>query len=117
VDATSSSGDVTLTSVAGPRIGVSTTRGAIRYDGDPGQGSIFEFSTHAGDVDVALPPNASVDVTARSVNGAVQNDFPLQPKQHSMYANDGHSFTGTAASGSSVLRLTSFSGKIRVHNK
>ncbi len=110
-------GNVTLTSVAGPKVTVSTTRGAIRYDGDPGQGGDYELINHNGDIEVALPATASVDLTARTVNGAVQNDFPLQQKAHTSFALDARSLAGTAASGSCMIRLSSFSGKIHVHKK
>ena len=117
VEATSVGGNVTLTSVSGPKILVSTGSGSIRYDGDPGQGGDYELVNHSGDIEVALPAGASVDLTARTVTGSLQNDFPLQPKMHTSFAPDVHSYAGTAASGSCMIRLSSFSGKIRVRKK
>jgi len=117
VEATSVGGNVSLTSVSGPKVLASTGSGSIHYDGDPGQGGDYELVNHSGDIDVALPAGASVDLTARTVTGSLQNDFPLQPKMHTSFAPDVHSYAGTAASGSCMIRLSSFSGKIRVRKK
>ena len=117
VDATSVGGNVTLTNVAGPKVYVTTTKGSIRYDGDPAGGGEYQLINYTGDIDVALPADASVDVTARTVSGSVQNDFPLQPKSHTSFVPDSRSFAGTSATGASMLRLSSFSGKIRVRKQ
>ena len=71
--------------------------------------------THSGMIDVTLPESASVDLTARSINGLVQNDFPLQAKAHTPFVpKSGSSFAGTSNSGLSSVELQSFSGRIRV---
>jgi DUF4097 and DUF4098 domain-containing protein YvlB len=117
VEATSVGGNVTLTNVSGPKVYVTSTKGSIRYDGDPAGGGEYQLINYTGDIDVALPASASVDVTARTISGSVQNDFPLQTKAHTSFVPDAHSFAGTSASGASMLRLSSFSGKIRVRKK
>jgi hypothetical protein len=56
-----------------------------------------------------------VDLTARSITGSVENDFPLQAKRHPSFAiTQGRSFAGTSNSGASSVQLRSMSGKIRV---
>jgi hypothetical protein len=115
VEITSVGGNVTLNNVSGPRVGVNTTTGAIRYEGDFGAGGDYSLSNHSGNIDVTLPASASVDITARSVTGAVENDFPLQPKSHPAFAGDsGKTFSGMANAGQSSVKLRSFSGKIKV---
>ena len=115
VEVTSIGGEVRLSNVSGPRVTVTTTGGAIRFEGDFGQGGEYALTTHTGDLDVNLPATASVDISASSKNGTVENDVPLQPAQHpTMKVAEGHSFSGVANSGSSSVRLRSFSGKIRV---
>ena len=117
VDATSIGGNVTLTNVSGPKIAVSSTKGNIRYDGDAGGGGEYQFINNSGDIDVILPADASVDITARTVNGTVQNDFPLQQKTHTSFALDSRSVAGVSLSGASMIHLSSFSGKIRVKKR
>ncbi len=115
VEITSTSGKVTLTSVTGSKVSVNTTTSDISYDGDFGGAGEYDFSNHSGNIDVTAPATASVDITARSVSGSVQNDFPLKEKTHPHFTVvPGQSFSGTSHSGSSSVELRTFSGKIRV---
>jgi len=112
------SGKVSLNNVTGPSVTVNTTSSPISYDGDFGGGGAYRLSSHSGPIDVALPASASVEVKAESVNGNVQNDFPLQQKTHSDFTPKvGRSFQGFANSGSSSVQLHSFSGTIRVKKR
>jgi DUF4097 and DUF4098 domain-containing protein YvlB len=115
VDIQSAGGAVLLRNVSGQRISVGTTSGNIDYHGDCSGGGDYILTTHSGAIDVTLPPTASVDLTARSTNGPVENEFPLQEKSHNSFVpKQGRSFAGTSNSGSSSVELQSFSGKIRV---
>jgi DUF4097 and DUF4098 domain-containing protein YvlB len=115
VEITSSGGAVQLVDVSGPKVYVGTTSGNIAYRGDCSGGGDYSFTTHSGAIDVTLPETASFDVSARSVSGTVQNDFPLQEKSHTSFVpKSGSSFAGTSNSGSSSVELQSFSGRIRV---
>ena len=111
-------GGVSLDNVSGPKVQVTTTQGAIRYDGQFGSNGEYSLISHSGDIDVALPEGASVDMMAESVEGSADNDFPLQRKQHSSFLpHKGRSFSGTSSTGSSSVQLSSFSGKIRVKKR
>ncbi|HEV7674743.1 MAG TPA: DUF4097 family beta strand repeat-containing protein [Candidatus Angelobacter sp.] len=115
VDIQSAGGNVQLTNVNGQRVTVGTTSGNIGYQGDCSGGGDYILTTHSGAIDVTLPATASVDLTARSTTGAVENAFPLQQKSHNSFVpQQGRSFAGTSNSGSSSVELQSFSGKIRV---
>ena len=115
VDIQSTGGAVQLKNVNGQRISVGTTSGNIDYQGDCSGGGDYILTTHNGAIDVTLPATASVDLTARSTTGKVENDFPLQQKPHNSFVpQQGRSFAGTSNSGSSSVELQSFSGKIRV---
>jgi DUF4097 and DUF4098 domain-containing protein YvlB len=115
VQISSTGGNVQLTSVNGPRVSVKTTSGNILFVGDFSGGGSYSLMNHNGDIDVRLPSNSSVDLSARSVKGSVENDFPFQKNIHpSFQLSDGRSFAGTSNSGASSVELRSFSGKIRV---
>jgi len=115
VDVQSSGGAVQLNNVTGPRVTVGTTSGNIDYRGDCSGGGDYIMTSHSGAIDVVLPPTASVDLSARSTSGSVENAFPLQQKSHTSFVpQQGRSFAGTSNSGSSSVELQSFSGKIRV---
>jgi DUF4097 and DUF4098 domain-containing protein YvlB len=115
VDVQSTGGAVQLKNVNGQRVTAGTTSGNIDYQGDCSGGGNYILTTHSGAIDVTLPASASVDLTARSTTGTVENDFPLQQKPHTSFVpQQGRSFAGTSNSGSSSVELQSFSGKIRV---
>lgn len=118
VEATSVGGPVTLNNVAGRVVSVNTTGGAIGYSGDFGGDGHYSLTSHSGNIDVSLPASASVDLTARTVTGTVENDFPLQAPVHpTMALTQGKSLAGTAHAGASAVRLRTFSGRIRVKKR
>lgn len=115
VELTSVSGEVTLNNASGSLVSASTNGSAIHFAGDCNGGGEYTLATHSGNIDVTLPPNASVDVTARSVNGSVEDGYQLQPDSHpTMAVAQGKSFAGHANSGAASMHLRSFSGKISV---
>ena len=115
LEVVSVSGPVTLNNTDGRLVSVNTAAGKISYNGDFGDGGEYLLANHSGDIEVSLPASASVDITATSEKGAVSNDFPFRPQAHSpVPTTRGKSFTGTANTGSSSVRLRSFSGKIHV---
>jgi DUF4097 and DUF4098 domain-containing protein YvlB len=115
IDVQSSAGPVHMNAVTGPRVTVGTANGNIDYHGDCAGGGDYIFSTHSGDIEMWLPASASVDLSAHSRTGSVENEFPLEAKSHQVNPPvQGRSFAGTSNSGSSSVELQSISGKIRV---
>ena len=116
VEATSVGGPVTLNNVCGKNVSVEHHRRArSRYTGDFAGGGQYSISSHSGTIDVTMPASASVDVSARSVSGSVENNFPLNPPAHPTRALAmGNSLAGTSNAGASSVHLRTFSGKIRV---
>jgi DUF4097 and DUF4098 domain-containing protein YvlB len=118
VEITSVSGDVVLDEVNGPLVQVNSSSGKIRYDGDFGGGGEYSLTSHTGDIDATAPTYASMDVTARSIKGQVDNDFPLLPKTHISFPMDkARSLVGTAGKAASSVKLLSFSGKIHLKKR
>lgn len=115
VQASSTGGAIILNAVAGPSVSAKTTTGAITFTGDFAGGGNYSFSNHSGDISVTMPTSASVDLTARSVNGSVENDFPLEKPAHAAFQmKEGKSLAGVSNAGASSVELKSFSGRIRV---
>lgn len=111
-------GSVTLSGVTGPSVTINTTKGKISYTGDFSGGGDYSLSSHSGDIDVTMPAGASVDMSAKSVQGTVVDAYQLQPDVHPMFAvTQGKSFAGSANNGASSVKLRSFSGKIRVQKQ
>ncbi|MGH9537733.1 MAG: DUF4097 family beta strand repeat-containing protein [Terriglobales bacterium] len=117
VEVTSVSGDVVLHSVSGPLVQVNSTSGKIRYDGDFGNSGEYYLASHTGDIEASAPNDASIDVTARSVRGQVENDFLLEPKHTPFVVKAGSAFAGTMNKAASSVRLFSFSGNIHLKKR
>ena len=118
VEISSISGDIRLNSVTGQLVKVDSTSGKIFYSGDFGSSGDYRFVTHTGDIDALVPASASAEFNAQSLQGQVQNDFPLQPKQHSHVSLDAtRAFVGTAGKAASGVVMRSFSGKIRLKQR
>jgi hypothetical protein len=96
---------------------VNSSSGKIRYDGDFGDNGEYSLTSHTGDIEAMAPAYASIDVTARSVQGQVDNDFPLQPEHTSFPVRAGSAFAGTINKAASSVKLFSFSGKIHLKKK
>ncbi len=118
VEVTSISGDVHLNSVTGQVVQINSNSGKIFYSGDFGLGGDYTFITHTGDIDAIVPSSASAEFSAHSIQGQVQNEFPLQPRQRSQSAIDaGRSFFGTVGKAASAVVMKSVSGRIRLKQR
>ncbi len=117
VEITSISGDVSLNEVTGTLVQVNSTSGKISYDGDFGTGGRYTLTSHTGDIEAIAPATASIDVQARSVKGAVENDFGLRPEHTSFVSKVGSAFAGTVGKAASSVKLFSFSGKIHLKKR
>ena len=117
VEVTSVSGDVALNAVNGAQVHVNSSSGKIHYDGDFGEAGQYSLTSHSGDIEAIAPSYASIEVVARSVQGKVENDFPLQPEHTSFVARAGSAFAGTVGQAASSVKLLSFSGKIHLKKR
>jgi hypothetical protein len=119
VEITSVSGDVVMTSVNGPFVLVNSNSGKIRYDGEFGGGGEYNLTSHTGDIEAMAPSYASIDVTARSEQGKVENDFDgaMQPKHTWFPVTAGRAFAGTMGKAASSVKLFSISGRIHLKKR
>src|SRR5271167_3010562 len=117
VEITSVSGDVALNAVNGSLVHVNSSSGKIHYDGDFGDEGDYSLTSHSGDIEAIAPSYASIEVVARSVQGKVENDFPLQPEHAPFMPKAGSAFAGTMGEAASSVKLLSFSGKIHLKKR
>jgi DUF4097 and DUF4098 domain-containing protein YvlB len=117
VEITSVSGDVALHAVNGSLVHVNSSSGKINYDGDFGDSGDYSLTSHSGDIEATAPAYASIEVVARSVQGKVVTDFPLQPEHATFAPKAGSSFVGTMGEAASSVKLLSFSGKIHLKKR
>jgi len=112
------SGDIVVRGVSGRFISVNTTKGKISYDGGFEGGGEYVLSTHSGDINVAMPSDASVEISARSVMGTVEDSAHMQPAPHPSFApSQGKALAGVMNAGASAVKLRSMTGNITVKKK
>lgn len=115
VQVASTGGNIQMNAVTGPNVTAKSTTGSITYSGDAAGGGNYLLTNHSGDISISLPAAASVDLTARSVQGSVENELTLQkPAYVGFQPKEGKAVAGTLNAGASSVELRSFSGKIRV---
>ncbi len=115
VEVSSVTGDVTLSAVSGPLVDVNSASGKIIYDGNFGGSGSYKLSSHTGDIEADLAPDTSMDFTAKSVTGFIDDQYPLSPKLHTAFpVQKGRVVVGTAGKAGSSVLINTFSGKIRV---
>ncbi len=114
VEARSATGDIRLSGVSAASVKASSTKGNIYYDGDFGLSGNYTLFNHSGNIEVAVPENASVAWLVRSQKGQVQNELNMRPKLHSSFSSTTGTTVGTSRTGSSSVQLHTFSGTIRL---
>jgi DUF4097 and DUF4098 domain-containing protein YvlB len=118
VEITSVSGDVNLNQVNGMLVEVNSNSGKIHYDGNFGDNGQYRLMSNTGDIESLRPDTASIDVSARSIHGQVENDFRLEPEQTTPFLMRAESaFSGTLGKAASSVKLHSFSGKIHLKKR
>ncbi len=70
------------------------------------------FATFSGDITIEIPYNTSADVRAVTFNGEISSDFPMTVSGG--FFSRSRRLNGTIGNGGRGLRLTTFSGSIRL---
>ena len=78
--------------------------------GSLGDDAVLEFETVNGGIDVAMPENAGVTVDARTANGSVHCDLPIETDGRS----DRRRLSGRIGDGAARLRLSTVNGSIHI---
>lgn len=120
LEATSISGSLRFLDMDTRNLVARTTSGDIYYEGDFRPGCSYEFVNHQGSIELRAPATASFELNANSVKGEVSSEFPLTPRDHGRRvprAGVARSLLGTVHAGEAMVRVTSFSGTIRLRKR
>jgi hypothetical protein len=110
VDASTVSGPLDIASPAIQRGRFSSVTGNIRYAANPAPGSVFDFSDHAGTVEMFLPRTASSRLDVSTVTGAIQNTLSeVRP-----VSAGGRTLTVRLGAGEAHMTIRTFKGAIRL---
>jgi DUF4097 and DUF4098 domain-containing protein YvlB len=103
-------GDLTLQRIASDSVEVSTVNGEIFYEGTIRDRGVYRFTSHNGDVAVALPNTANATVNVSTFSGEFASDFPVMLSE----TKPGRRFCFTVGRGSAQVQLESFQGTIHI---
>jgi DUF4097 and DUF4098 domain-containing protein YvlB len=104
-------GAITLSKVESTHVEASTVNGPITYEGSAASGGRYNFSSHNGNIVVAVPETASATFTVRAYNGSVNSNLPLQGGGD---VRRGRRVTYTLGSGAAEFEIESFGGTIHL---
>ncbi len=112
------SGDMVLVNIACDRVQVRTVSGGTAFAGPLVKSGRYEFTSHAGDVRLALASTQGFELTASTFSGAVHSDLPLTLASPEPAlppgARDRRDVRGTFGDGSALVIVKSFSGSVSI---
>ena len=117
IKADSISGDVSFFQVNGPELVGTTNSGIIRYEGDFGLGGTYVLNNYSSPIYIATSDRASFDLTARAVQGAIESGLAFRPiplGSSLRPSTPGKFLQGRFNSGKSTVKVTSYSGTIKL---
>ena len=100
-------GSIEMTGVTTPNIQANTVDGNITWSGTLSQGGTYRFSTHDGDLTLAIAGDPDAVVSVETFDGSIESDWPV-----TLRGNNQHKTTFTLGSGRARLELSSFDGTI-----
>lgn len=111
VDVETVNGDVRLSGEGSAR--AQTVNGSIHAALARAQGTEpLEFETVNGSIELVLPADVDAELSAETVNGDIDSDFPLQSR--GVRHHPPHTARGTLGSGGRTLKLETVNGSIEV---
>jgi DUF4097 and DUF4098 domain-containing protein YvlB len=119
IDFSSTSGAARFLQSTSQFVRAQTLSGDLFYDGGFRPNGNYLLKTTTGRIDVLISDKDSVKLSARSVQGTVENQINLKPEAHPLlhFGGVGSSLVGTTGKGLARVELTSFSGKIRIRKR
>jgi hypothetical protein len=117
INADSISGSLRFVQVNGPELVANTNSGAILYEGDFGSGGTYVLNNYSSPIDILTTARASFDLTARVVEGIIESALSFRPTPLGnafRRLSPSKYLQGRFNSGESTVRVTSYSGTIRV---
>ena len=114
VSASSVSGNVSLTGVQSSHVTAETVSGHVTFAGSIDPAGSYEFSSHSGRVQMAIPDGSSATLQLETFSGRITSAFPitLQPGDISAMARRGKKMDFTIGKGGARITASTFSGNI-----
>lgn len=110
IDAGTVNDSITLTNIDSREVLAKTTSGSIRFTGKLQDTGRYEFESFSSGVVLVLPPDSQFNLTARTHDGSINTEFPVQL----IRTTGGSLMSGTVGKGGAELRISSFSGGVQI---
>jgi len=113
------SGSIDLTNAVGRLVRSHTTSGDLSYEGSIDPSGRYELSAHSGDIRLAIPSNASAQLSVSTWSGTLDSDFPitLRPGEHGIGSGQAKRFTFDIGGGAARIAAETFSGDITISSR
>jgi DUF4097 and DUF4098 domain-containing protein YvlB len=115
VQLTSVSGNIHIEDAPIERLMVKTVQGNLEYAGDLARSGRYEFSSHSGDIRLALSGNTGFEVLANTFSGMVRSDFTFtrgRSGEGAPAVQGPRTLRGAFGDASAMVALRAFSGNI-----
>lgn len=119
LDVSSVSGNLTMDDSTVTRLALRSTSGRVAYQGPLAPEGLYEFTSHAGNVDVAIAGRTGFELRASSFGGAARSAFKLDGARPGR-PRDGaepRALRGTVGDASARIVARSFSGDVTIRRK
>jgi DUF4097 and DUF4098 domain-containing protein YvlB len=110
ITATTINGDIRMLAMKASGLEATTVNGDVIYEGTVAD-NLYRFSTHNGDITLALPENPSARVSVRTYQGDVRSSFPIPVEADQ---KRGRRLMFTLGNGGAQIELESFGGDVRI---
>ncbi|MBK5298818.1 MAG: DUF4097 family beta strand repeat protein [Vicinamibacteria bacterium] len=118
LDLATISGDLVLVNIACDRAQVRSVSGTMEFAGPLVRNGRYEFTSHAGDVRLALAGSQGFELAAKTFSGQVHSDLPLtlNPTDPALPpgAPERRDVRGIFGDGSALVIVKTFSGSVAV---
>ena len=113
ITAETTNGDISLSQITSSNVEVSTINGNIDFEGPPADRGRYRFTTHNGNIVVAVPESSNITFTIRSYQGSFSSAFNLNGPPRSE-VRQGKRTIYTLGNGTAEMEMESFGGSIRI---
>jgi DUF4097 and DUF4098 domain-containing protein YvlB len=113
INAESNNGSISLTRIQSQNVEASTVNGDIEFEGPSVDRGRFRFTTHNGNIVVAVPETSNVTFTIRSYEGRFLSSLKVNGPPRSE-VRQGRRTLYTLGKGTAEMEIESFNGSIRL---
>ena len=110
------SGDIVLRDVVSKQIRTNTTSGDLEFGGTIVDAGRYEFTTHSGELRLALPTDVGAQLSLSTFSGEIESAFPitLTPGAHGIGVSQAKKLNFSLGRGSARIIAETFSGDVTI---